>query len=185
MVLGNHEYAMLRSLGGLANGRQADAMLANNWVTSPWGGDATLASYGHADVLAALDDQRLLDDCAWLAGLPWWLEVPLLAGCSVHITHAGLPKAPVQACREWFTHGHKEAHHATCNELPEMLFAKSMVKTKPKDLSSKDYVVSGHVPQRKPYGKCHRYVVDTTGGMADRALAAVRLPDGEFVLSAP
>ena len=101
------------------------------------------------------------------------------------MTHAGLPKAPVDQCRAWFEEEYLAAGQERIADLPQALFAKNMVKTLPKGLDPQDFLVSGHVPQRRAYAKHQRFVVDTTGGAANRPLAAVRLPAAEILLSQP
>ena len=156
-------------------------------MSPAWGGLETLRSYGVQSVQEAIETASpACDDAWWLAQLPWWLEVPLAEESTVHVTHIGLPAAPLATCLAWFDDQFQQAMHGPAesqSSLPEGLFLKNLTHTLPTDLRPTDYVVSGHVPQQQALALAdgQRWLVDTSGGRAARQLSAVILPQQHVV----
>ena len=171
VILGNHEWQLIRALG--RNGAAADEEAFAAWAEG-WGGSAVLKSY-HVTTAPALR-AALGDTFDWLAQLPWVLEGR--EGVQHWIAvHAGLDESPLrpqlEALRggwDWFG-----------DHRPLPLFSKRHLHTTPKDLPPRTVVVSGHTPQTTALVSERRILCDTSGGLAGRSLTGVIWPEGRII----
>ncbi len=172
-LMGNHEYALLRSIGAEAIGLAPDADFFEAWRDG-FGGDAVLKAYGveeASDLRAALGP--LVD---WLALLPWVLQ-GTESGRQWLAVHAGLDEDKPFAAQI----AHLQAGWRAGDYPPEALFSKSRRYTLPRDLPSGCCVVSGHTPIAACFVTESRILCDTSGGLRDRALSAVIWPEGRVI----
>ncbi|TVR18146.1 MAG: hypothetical protein EA401_00045 [Planctomycetota bacterium] len=177
VIMGNHEYALVRGLGCPDIGIPGNDELYEAWW-SRYGGATTAHSYG-ADPQDPQALRRALgDDLAFLAELPWYLwgragDQPWLA------VHAGLEERPYAQQ----LHECSRQYRWLRTELPRFLYAKDRVHTRPSDLPTECALVSGHTPQPEASITAGRILTDTSGGRFQRRLSAVIWPSGEVVQS--
>jgi serine/threonine protein phosphatase 1 len=174
-LLGNHEYALLRSLGSERLALAGDPDFFAAWREG-FGGAAVLAAYGVGDadsLKAALGDA--LD---WMAQLPWMLEGEE-GGQRWIAVHAGLAEERPFAMQL----AELRAGWAAAEVAAEALFSKSRAFALPDDFPDDCTLVSGHVPLPQAYITGNRILCDTSGGQRFRALSAVVWPEGRVVSS--
>ncbi len=172
-LMGNHEYALLRSLGAEVVALPPDPDFFEAWRDG-FGGSAVLASYGVEDADGLRTALGPLID--WLALLPWVLEGSE-AGRRWIAVHAGLSEdLPLEAQLDQLRAGWRAAEYP-----PESLFSKSRRYTVPRDLPRGCCVVSGHTPMGACFVSEHRILCDTSGGLRGRQLSAVIWPEGRVI----
>jgi hypothetical protein len=171
-LMGNHEYALLRSLGAEIIALEPDPDFFAAWRDG-FGGDAVLAAFGveDADGLRA----RLGPLIDWLALLPWVLEGEE-GGRRWIAVHAGLSEEPMEPQLEQLRAGWRALDYP-----PESLFSKSRRYTVPRDLPPRCCIVSGHTPMAACFVSEFRILCDTSGGLRDRQLSGVIWPEGRVI----
>jgi hypothetical protein len=174
-LLGNHEYALLRSLGCEQLELVGDDDFFEAWRDG-FGGAAVLAAYGVGDrhsLRGALEQTM-----PWLASLPWVLEGEE-DGKRWIAVHAGLADdRPTAEQIEQLRSGWKGPDMSG-----EALFSKSRAFSVPDDFPPDTCLVSGHVPLQQPFITPTRVLCDTSGGQRHRALTAVVWPECRIVTS--
>ena len=85
-IIGNHEYAAVRSFGCPALGIEADHDMLYSWLMYH-GGDVTMFSYGYVNPVDFATDEQWLDDLNWFAHL----HLVVKEGDSLH----GMQRMPV------------------------------------------------------------------------------------------
>jgi serine/threonine protein phosphatase 1 len=177
-LMGNHEYALVRSVGVPELDIPPCPPLFESWFLF-YGGDATVASYGAipepASIRAAMGD-----DLLWLAQRPWVLQGRLDARRWIAV-HAGLSPEPLAQQLEALEH--PEQWWRADADLPMELYCKEWVDTVPCDLPDDCCVISGHVPLEECYITPERIVCDTSGGLHGRVLSAVVWPEELVIVS--
>lgn len=171
VILGNHEWQLIRALGRDGNGGDEDAF--ETWVED-WGGHAVLRSY-HVQDAAGLR-RALGATWDWLVHLPWVLEGAAGAHRWIAV-HAGLEEAPLRpqldALRSgWSWYG---------EERPLPLFTKRHLASFPRDMPSSTVLVSGHTPLEQALVSQKRILCDTSGGLPGRPLTGVVWPGGRII----
>jgi serine/threonine protein phosphatase 1 len=172
-LFGNHEYALLRSVGCDSIGLEADPDYFEAWRDG-FGGDAVLSAYqvDEAEELRA----ALGGTVDWIASLPWVLEGGE-AGLRWIAVHAGLADdQPLAQQLERLREGWSSADYP-----PEALFSKTRRYSLPPDLPDNCCVVSGHTPLPHCFVTRQRILCDTSGGLKDRVLSGVLWPSGDVI----
>jgi hypothetical protein len=113
----------------------------------------------------------------WMMTLPWILEGDEGDRHWVAV-HAGLSEKSYAAQLAQLHAGWTGDDGAA-----RPLFNKAWAQVVPHDLPENWCVVSGHTPVKKPLVTDQRILCDTSGGLMDRTLSAVRFPDGEIITS--
>ncbi len=171
VILGNHEWQLVRALG--LPGQEGDEDAFTVWAET-WGGAAVLKAY---DVETADDLRRALGDTLdWLAALPWVLEGRVGERRWIAV-HAGLEDGPLRPQLEalrggWDWYG---------DERPLPLFSKRHLHSTPRDLPKGTTLVSGHTPVTTPLVSEQRILCDTSGGLPGRSLTGVIWPEGRII----
>lgn len=175
VVLGNHEYALLRALGHAGVGIAEEPAFFGAWRDG-FGGIAVLDAFGASDApsLRAAMGSRL----DFLARLPWVLEGE-------------------EGGKRWIAvHGGLEEERPLVEQLAELrqgwagpernaeaLFSKARMLTLPADLPPDTCVVSGHVPLPRAHVHPTRILCDTSGGQRHRQLSGVIWSAGTVISS--
>lgn len=178
-LLGNHEYALVRSLGAPEVGVTAEPDFFAAWRDG-FGGNAVLDAYGVTDADGLRD--ALGDHLAWLAALPWVLSGELVGAQGVQrwlAVHGGLADdCPAEQQLAELRAGWTAPEHTA-----EALFSKARMLSLPPDLPPATTVVSGHVPLPRAHVSPQRILCDTSGGQRHRALSGVIWPEGRVISS--
>ena len=180
VIIGNHEYALVRGLGLPEAGIPGNEQLFRAWYER-YGGDTTLNSYGlYADDHDLLPRLReaLGDDLDFLAGLPWYLWGSS-QGRKWLAVHAGLD---ARSLREQLSEC-AVSQRWLRQDLPRFLYAKDRQHSRAHDLEPQVCLVSGHTPQDHALVSEQRILADTSGGRQLRPLSAVLWPDGGVIAS--
>jgi hypothetical protein len=173
-LLGNHEYALVRSLGLPGTGYLPDGQLFESWKRS-FGGQAVMTAYGVKTAEALI--QAMGDHLPWLVALPWVLRGE--SGDRRWIAvHAGLSEEPWEAQVRHLAQG-----WASDDGSAAALFNKAWAHCLPRDLPADCCVISGHTPVRHALVLPQRILCDTSGGLPDRPLSAVVWPEGRVITS--
>ena len=201
-VCGNHEYAAVRAFGCPELHIPSDDDMCWTWLAY-YGGEATMHSYGHCQLGEFAEDPQWQDDIHWFAQLPWILEgkpedLPKDQQLARSARTARKQQAGFLPMPEWMNPilrsnvkrcwpdprpGSDQADPASQQvhgQLPHCLYRKDVVRTLPHDFPANATLISGHCPQPEPYLTTQRWVVDTSGGLADRPLTAASWPDGKI-----
>jgi len=171
VILGNHEWQLVRALGRPGHDGDDDAFAV--WAAG-WGGDAVLKAYG---VTTAEGLRRALGDTLdWLADLPWVLGGRVGDRRWIAV-HAGLEDGPLRPQLEalearWDWYG---------DDRPLPLFSKRHLHSTPRDLPRGTTLVSGHTPLPTPLVTDLRILCDTSGGLPGRSLTGVVWPEGRII----
>ncbi len=174
-LLGNHEYALVRSLGLPGTGYQPDLQLFESWKRG-FGGQAVMTAYGVKTPDALM--QAMGDHLPWMAALPWVLRGSLENRQWIAV-HAGLSEEePCEHQVERLTQG-----WASDDGNAQPLFNKGWAQCVPHDLPASTCIVSGHTPVRQPLVMPQRVLCDTSGGLPERRLSAVIWPEGRVITS--
>ncbi|GDY12385.1 hypothetical protein LBMAG53_12630 [Planctomycetota bacterium] len=174
-VLGNHEYALIRSLGCPALGIPAEEDLFFSWLQG-YGGMAVCDAFG-VDTVAGLRG-ALGSHIDWLASLPWVAEGGTDGNRWIAV-HAGLaPDRPTDSQLA----GLRRGWDAVADNLGA-ISAKGRAHLVPFDLPQGTVVVSGHTPVPIPWVTGQRILCDTSGGLLHRQLSGVIWPDGRIIRS--
>jgi hypothetical protein len=171
VVMGNHEFALVRGLGVPSLGYPGDAALFRAWWQF-YGGAQVCASYG-VDLGDAEALRRAMgDDLEWLARLPWVVE-HRIAEETLLICHAGLASRPwasqMQSLR------HPQDWFAPTADLPPALYERRNAMLPP-DLPPDHVVVNGHQPISEPAVALQHCCIDTSGGKPRHRLSGVVFP---------
>lgn len=177
-IMGNHEYAMVRGLGCDELGIAAEPRFLHAWAER-YGGDAVLDSYGLIHLDAGAVRRVLGPHLPWLAGLPWLLH-GVCDGRAWYAVHAGLHDGPLAPQLVDLERSHEHMRSMELDQ-PAPLYAKHRAFMLPCDLPDGACIISGHTPQPVARVGASRILCDTSGGQPDRALSAVRFPDGLIV----
>jgi len=171
-LLGNHEYALLRSLGAPSIGLEPDAHWFELWRYRH-GGKAVLDSYRATDA-RSLRRAMGADLIAWLARLPWCLQD---AGWIA--VHASMrPDQPLALQLDLLRDGWRNLR-----DQPDHLYDKAHVREAPDDLPDGCVLVSGHLPLDEALVTPRRILCDSSGGLPGRRLSGVIWPEGRVVTS--
>ena len=175
VILGNHEWQMIRALGRDRAAADDDAFAA--WAGG-WGGDAVLKAYGVTTASALRT--ALGETFDWLAHLPWVLEGRQGDRAWIAV-HAGLETSRLRPQLEalhqgWDWYG---------DDRPLPLFTKRHLHVVPSDLPRNTTLVSGHTPQVTALVMEQRILCDTSGGLTGRQLSGVIWPEGRVITSKP
>ena len=173
-LLGNHEYALVRSLGLPGTGYHPDLQLFESWKRT-FGGQAVMTAYGVRTPEALT--QAMGDHLAWLAALPW-IMCGELGGRRWIAVHAGLSEEPWEGQVQRLGQG-----WAGDDGNAASLFNKAWAHCLPLDLPADTCVISGHTPVRQPLVLPQRVLCDTSGGLPERKLSAVVWPEGRVITS--
>ncbi|MEK7411872.1 MAG: metallophosphoesterase [Planctomycetota bacterium] len=177
-LLGNHEFALLNSIGAPTRGILAQDRWFRSW-RDHYGGHQVLAAYGARDAaeLRTAMGERLVN---WLAQLPWCLS-DTANGCPWIAVHAGMmPEVPLRDQLTDLADG-----WSRLGDWPFHLYDKQHVRDVPIDLPHGTVLVSGHVPLDDPLVTPQRILCDTTGGLPQRRLSGVVWPSGRVIRSEP
>ncbi len=180
-ILGNHEFALVSSLGLPELGVPPKPHFFSAWCQI-YGGFNTLISYEVENT--DIDEVRSLfrDDLEWMYSLPWYFESEV-DGRKYLAVHAGLNErepldlqiAGLVDTSQWWTSN---------EQLPPALYEHKRAVQIPPDLPQDLCIVSGHTVQPAVYVSDQRVLCDTSGGRPNRNLSAVVWPEGR-VISAP
>ncbi len=174
-LIGNHEYALVRSIGSDTIGIEPDPDFFEAWRDG-FGGAAVLAAYGVATAEALRERLGPLLD--WITLLPWVLEGEE-AGQHWIAVHAGLSgNVPFADQMDQLRSGWRGSESP-----PEALFSKERKFSLPPDLPAGYCVVSGHTPLPQAFVSQARILCDTSGGQKHRQLSGVVWPEGRVVES--
>lgn len=182
VVLGNHEYALVRGLGCAAYQIEPDPALYQAWWMY-YGGKETCESYQVVPHRAEDLRRAMGDDLDWLAGLPWVIEGEADQGKAWIAVHAGLDGVRPLAVQLAELRNPPAAWWEPASSLPGPLYAKDRVPLLPPDLPANTVLVSGHVPLEQALVTPQRIICDTTGGRVGRRLSAVVWPSGRVLRS--
>jgi len=182
-VMGNHEYALVRSLGCPELGISPDLSLYARWLDL-YRGMKTCKSFGVTngdpnELRVALGSNLL-----WLAKLPWIIKTKHRyqgKNYSYLAVHAGLRNDI--SWRQQYTSLLKFQYCWETPLNPEMydcLYSKSLIHTVPIDLPHNTIVISGHTHLNEVYISENRIICDTSGGLPDFPLSAIQLPDNKI-----
>ena len=185
-IIGNHEYALVRSLGCPELNIAAEPKLYDTWLNM-YGGMETCLSYGVIDGDRAKLRIALGDDLVWMAKLPWIISDQIKtpdSNWNYLAVHAGLRnEIPWQEQCNNLLDSEKCWNSQQSSTLYDCLFSKGLIHTKPFDLPDQTIVVSGHTRLNRVFTSAGRIVCDTCGGHADLPLSAIRWPSGEIYCS--
>lgn len=180
-ILGNHEFALVSSLGLPEANIDAKPHFFSSWC-QVYGGFNTLLSYDVQDLgLQGLRD-TLIDDLRWMHSLPWYLEGAVGERRWLAV-HAGLNNmqtlktqlAGLNDIDGWWQ---------SVDQLPPALYEHKRAHQNPPDLAEDICVVSGHTVMPEVVIEDQRLLCDTSGGRPGRQLSAVIWPEGR-VITAP
>lgn len=181
-LMGNHEYALVRSVGCPELGIPPCPPFFSAWARG-YGGQAVLRSYGvdpGPDAAARLA-QSLGDHVRWMAELPWVLD-GVAEGRAWTAVHAGLDRSPWQ--EQVAALRCAGATMRTTEPLePSPLYSKRRAFLMPADWPADRCLVSGHTPVEAPLIGPTRILCDTSGGLPDRRLSGVIFPAGLAIAS--
>jgi hypothetical protein len=177
-ILGNHEFAMVRSLGIPEWGIPADDLLYQNWLAF-YGGAQTAASYGYPSGGVALR-QATHRDALWMVDLPWYIEGRVGARRFLAV-HIGLDARPWRS--QLLSLEDNQRFFQPTSELPADLYLKDRARLVPPDLPVDVCIISGHVPMAEPFLTPQRIGLDTSGGLPNRRLTALIWPEGRIIHS--
>ena len=180
-ILGNHEYALVSSIGLPEKGIPANPDFFSAWC-QVYGGYQTLLSYDVTEADLDLLRSDLRDDLEWMSELPWYLEGES-DGRRFFVVHAGLnDREPfdlqVRAMADpkgWWD---------STEQLPPVLYEHARAQQNPPDLDSDLCVVSGHTVQQEVVISDQRLLCDTSGGRPGRYLSGVIWPQGQVISAA-
>ena len=180
-VMGNHEYAIVRSIGVPELGITSDERLCETWYNH-YGGAETAASYGVVwgpEFVPALR-QAMGEHLMWMAKLPWFITGQ--SGDQHFIcTHAGLHTGSWE--QQLDDMNNVETFWSANSPLPAALYAKDRVRCYPEDLPSAYTIISGHVPNDEVFLSDQRIVCDTSGGLSAQVLSGVIWPHNTIICS--
>ncbi len=177
-LLGNHEFALVSSLGLPERGVQAKPQFFAAWC-QVYGGYNTLLSYGVDEI--NIDDLRemMRTELEWMYALPWYLRRSV-DGQEFIAVHAGLNDrdplaqqlASLDDCDGWWH---------TDEQLPPSIYEHKRAAENPPDLSPDLCIVSGHTVQPEVFIDRNRVLCDTSGGRSGRRLSGVIWPEGRVI----
>lgn len=177
-ILGNHEFALVSSLGLPDYGVSYKADFFAAWCQI-YGGFQTLASYNFGDPTMNEIREEMYDDLVWMYELPWFIQ-DSQSKYEYIAVHAGLnSREPLDL--QLKSLGHTQSWWNQQDMLPPSIYEHERAHQNPPDLPKNTCVVSGHSVQRKVYLSPERILCDTSGGQNGSKLSAVIWPEGHVV----
>ncbi|NRA37880.1 MAG: hypothetical protein HRU15_07055, partial [Planctomycetes bacterium] len=177
-ILGNHEFALVSSIGLPNYGVDSKPDFFAAWCQI-YGGFNTLMSYGFHDPRIEDIREEMYDDLVWMYERPWFLEGSEQQH-NYFVVHAGLNSRDdfllqVNSLR------HPDGWWNQRDMLPPQIYEHERAHQNPPDLPANLCVVSGHTVQHAVSLSAERILCDTSGGQKGRKLSAVIWPEGRIV----
>ena len=180
-ILGNHEFALVSSVGLPEHGVPSKPHFFSAWC-QVYGGFQTLVSYGFTQIDLEHVRSEMREDLEWMYKLPWYIRGEVEDRAYL-VIHAGLNDRD-SLSNQLAGIDNRDAWWQSTDQLPPAIYEHARAHQNPPDLDPELCVVSGHSVQDSVLVEANRLLCDTSGGRPNRRLSGVIWPQGTVISAA-